>query len=47
MSRVQESAAVNTMTFGTVTHMPPELLMDGKLTKAADVWAFGMCPASA
>lgn len=29
-------------TFGTVTHMPPELLMEGKLTKAADVFAFGV-----
>ena len=27
---------------GTVTHMPPELLMDGILTKAADVYAFGV-----
>ena len=24
-----------------VTHMPPELLSDGMLTKAADVYAFG------
>ena len=27
---------------GTVTHMPPELLMNGILTKAADVYAFGV-----
>lgn len=42
MSRFQEAIAVNTTTYGTVTHMPPELLMEGKLTKAADVWAFGI-----
>eukprot|EP00887_Chlorella_sp_A99_P006213 scaffold3.g6213.t1 len=28
--------------FGTVSHMPPELLNDGLLTPAADVWAFGV-----
>lgn len=44
MSRFQEAIAVNTTTYGTVTHMPPELLMEGKLTKAADVWAFGEYP---
>lgn len=26
--------------------MPPELLSDGKLTKAADVYAFGKCAAT-
>lgn len=33
---------VAVQTFGTVTHMPPELLMEGKLTYAADVFAFGV-----
>ena len=33
---------VATQTMGTVTHMPPELLMEGLLTKAGDVWAFGI-----
>eukprot|EP00891_Asterochloris_glomerata_P000113 jgi/Astpho2/113/fgenesh1_pg.00004_%23_24_t len=33
---------VETQTMGTVTHMPPELLMEGLLTKAGDVWAFGV-----
>ena len=33
---------VETQTTGTVTHMPPELLMEGLLTKAGDVWAFGI-----
>lgn len=27
---------------GTVTHMPPELLMEGKMSKAVDVWSFGV-----
>ena len=27
---------------GTVPHMPPELLVEGLLTKAGDVWAFGI-----
>jgi len=33
---------VSTRTTGTVSHMPPELLMDGLLTTAADVYAFGV-----
>ena len=33
---------MRTQTFGTVTHMPPELLTDGRLTKAGDVYAFGV-----
>jgi hypothetical protein len=28
---------IETKTYGTVTHMPPELLGSGQLTKAADV----------
>ncbi len=28
---------VATQTYGTVTHMPPELLSEGRLSKAADV----------
>ncbi|CAG9463479.1 unnamed protein product [Pedinophyceae sp. YPF-701] len=28
--------------FGTVTHMPPELLRDGRLSPAADVYSFGV-----
>lgn len=31
-----------TASYGTVTHMPPELLTEGKLSKAADVYAFGV-----
>jgi len=43
LSRVQsENKSVETETFGTVTHMPPELLCEGRLSKAADVYAFGV-----
>jgi serine/threonine protein kinase len=35
-------ASVQTRTYGTVTHAPPELLGAGKLTKAADAYAFGV-----
>jgi mitogen-activated protein kinase kinase kinase 11 len=35
---------LSTRRYGTVTHMPPELLSSGKLTVAADVYSFGiMC----
>lgn len=33
---------VETMTYGTVSHMPPELLSLGLLSSAADVYAFGV-----
>jgi len=43
LARVLEAGAgVTTKTYGTVTHMPPELLTDGLLSKAADVYAFGV-----
>ena len=43
MSRIMEKSAdpTDTVTMGTVTHMPPELLMECKLSPAADVYAFG------
>ena len=31
-----------TKTLGTVSHMPPELLVDGIMTKAGDVFSFGV-----
>lgn len=37
---------VETYTFGTVTHMPPELLAQGRMSKAADVYSFGGCTAA-
>ena len=42
LSRVCDDAQINTKTYGTVTHMPPELLLDGRLSKSADVYAYGV-----
>ena len=43
MSRdMQLASRIETSTYGTVTHMPPELLTDGKLSRAADVYSFGV-----
>lgn len=33
---------METSTHGTVTHMPPELLMDGRLSRATDTYSFGV-----
>jgi len=33
---------IQTKTYGTVTYMPPELLMEGKMTKACDVYGYGV-----
>ena len=33
---------VSTKSHGTVTHMPPEVLMEGHLRPAADVYSFGI-----
>mmetsp|Transcript_14760 Transcript_14760/g.44574 ORF Transcript_14760/g.44574 Transcript_14760/m.44574 type:complete len:866 (+) Transcript_14760:431-3028(+) len=42
LSRGLDVASVlQTKTYGTVTHMPPELLTEGQLSKAADAYAFG------
>ncbi|KAG1680208.1 hypothetical protein FOA52_000322 [Chlamydomonas sp. UWO 241] len=42
-SRVLEgTGTVQTSTYGTVTHTPPELIVDGVLSKSCDVYAFGM-----
>ncbi|KAK9790562.1 hypothetical protein WJX73_005557 [Symbiochloris irregularis] len=42
LSRVLSAEAISTGTYGTVTHMPPELLTTGKLSKATDVYAYGV-----
>ncbi|BDA49710.1 probable mitogen-activated protein kinase kinase kinase 12 at C-terminar half [Coccomyxa sp. Obi] len=44
LSRVMEnnSTHVSTSTYGTAAYMPAELLMEGKMTKAADVYSFAM-----
>ena len=33
---------MSTSFFGTVTHMPPEVLMQGHLSLGADIYSFGM-----
>mmetsp|Transcript_4739 Transcript_4739/g.12984 ORF Transcript_4739/g.12984 Transcript_4739/m.12984 type:complete len:748 (+) Transcript_4739:19-2262(+) len=44
LSRVmsQDKAMITTRTFGTVTHMPSELLARGQLLPSSDVYAFGI-----
>jgi serine/threonine protein kinase len=43
LSRVLDGReAIQTTSYGTVTHMPPELLLEGKMTKAGDVYAYGV-----
>ncbi len=44
LSRVLQSNTnhIKTQTFGTVTHVPPELLAKGTLTTKADVYAIGV-----
>ncbi|GAB4820761.1 hypothetical protein N2152v2_007807 [Parachlorella kessleri] len=42
LSRVLSSTIVQTNSLRTVTHMPPELLMEGKLTAAVDVYSLGV-----
>mmetsp|Transcript_2099 Transcript_2099/g.6249 ORF Transcript_2099/g.6249 Transcript_2099/m.6249 type:complete len:286 (+) Transcript_2099:1240-2097(+) len=39
---LKTAAGLHTKTYGTVTHMPPELLLDNKLTTASDVFAYGV-----
>lgn len=33
---------MQTVTYGTVTHMPPELMLEQMLTTASDVFSFGV-----
>ncbi|KAK9825995.1 hypothetical protein WJX74_003878 [Apatococcus lobatus] len=42
LSRVLDGDSCYTKTYGTVTHMPPELMLNGCLSKAADVYSFGV-----
>ena len=42
LSRVLDGESCYTKTYGTVTHMPPELMLNGCMTKAADVYSFGV-----
>lgn len=41
LSRTIGDEAIATRTYGTVTHMPMEVLMEGRVSKAADVYSFG------
>lgn len=44
LSRVLGDLAshVSTRTYGTISFMPPELIRDAKLSKAADVYSYGI-----
>jgi PAS domain-containing protein len=42
LSRVMVETSVSTGSYGTVTHMPPELLTTGRLSRSADTYAFGV-----
>lgn len=42
LSRVVNDGTIRTETFGTATHMPPELLTKGLCSKAIDVYAYGV-----
>ncbi|CAD7696196.1 unnamed protein product [Ostreobium quekettii] len=39
---VADKAHLTTSFYGTVTHMPPEVLMQGHLSLATDIYSFGM-----
>ena len=41
MSRIQ-SDTKQTVSQGTITHMPPELIREGKMHQLADVWSYGV-----
>mmetsp|Transcript_93865 Transcript_93865/g.265557 ORF Transcript_93865/g.265557 Transcript_93865/m.265557 type:complete len:731 (-) Transcript_93865:150-2342(-) len=42
LSRLTKDGPIETNVMGTITHMPPELLMKNLLSPVADVWAFGI-----
>lgn len=39
---ISDKSHMSTTSFGTVTHMPPEVLMQGHLSPRADVYSFGI-----
>lgn len=41
-TRALEAVAITTKTYGTITHMPPETLTHGIISKAMDVYSFGV-----
>eukprot|EP00191_Tetraselmis_sp_GSL018_P002206 CAMPEP_0177598194 /NCGR_PEP_ID=MMETSP0419_2-20121207/12187_1 /TAXON_ID=582737 /ORGANISM="Tetraselmis sp., Strain GSL018" /LENGTH=714 /DNA_ID=CAMNT_0019090559 /DNA_START=138 /DNA_END=2283 /DNA_ORIENTATION=+ len=42
LTQICEGDNISTDAFGTISHMSPELLMDGRLGFKADIWAFGV-----
>ena len=40
-----DQSHISTQTFGTIPYMPPELLADGRMTRAVDVYSFGIISA--
>jgi serine/threonine protein kinase len=42
LSRQLKAQSICTATYGTVTHMPPELMLAQRLTTASDVFSFGV-----
>jgi len=42
LARVAQEASMSTRHYGTVSHMPPELLAKGALSLAADMYSFGV-----
>jgi len=40
--KLGHSTHLSTKSFGTITHMPPELLLDGHLSSKVDVYSFGV-----
>eukprot|EP00798_Chlamydomonas_sp_ICE-L_P006048 gene6048-2665_t len=43
LALAEDETHLSTQTIGTVSHMAPELLSAGKLSPAADLYAFGIC----
>lgn len=40
--KLGQSTHLSTKSFGTITHMPPELLLDGHLSSKVDIYSFGV-----
>eukprot|EP00798_Chlamydomonas_sp_ICE-L_P013679 gene13679-19567_t len=39
---IMHGSRIQTKTYGTITHMPPETLLDGIISKSVDVYSFGV-----
>ena len=42
LSRVFNGSTLSTDTFGTISHQPPELLIEGSLSLASDIYSYGV-----